>query len=255
VSENRILHPAGARLDGVATGDSDAEASAHVASCAECSAYVARLREELDSFSRAQAEHPDGFVASVLQRRAAAGNGNSVMPDLYGRAGNAVGRRSPLRGRWIAGAASVLALAAVVLLVLRPPRSEPLDPAGVGPREGPIRFKGGAQVAVIVEHRGVQSRELGSLVIAPGDRIRVEIALDHQEPVTAGVLTEAGEWAELQPQALFEAGTHFSEKSIAFDGNVEEGWVVVGPPEAVERARQTRDFRVVHAIRIHAAPP
>jgi hypothetical protein len=108
---------------------------------------------------------------------------------------------------------------------------------------------------VIVEHRGVQSRELGSLLIAPGDRIRVEIALDHEESVTAGVLTEAGEWAELQPQVRFGPGTHFSEKSIAFNGKVEEGWVVVGPTAAVERARQTRDFRVVHAIRIRAVAP
>ncbi len=238
MSENQTLHPAGARLDGVATCDSDAEANAHVASCAECSAYVACLRDEINAFSRAQADHPVGFVASVLQRRATA-----VRPTF------------PLRARGIAGAASVLALAAVVLLVLRSPRSEPLDAGGVGPREGPIRFKGGAQVAVIVEHRGVQSRELGSLLIAPGDRIRVEIALDHEERIAAGVLTEAGEWAELQPRALFEAGTHFSEKSIAFEGNVKDGWVVVGPPEAVERARQTHDFRLVHAIRIHAVAP
>jgi hypothetical protein len=222
----------------VATGDSDAEANAHVASCAECSAYVARLREEIDAFSRAQAEHPDGFVAAVLQRRA-----------------TAVRRTFPAHARWMAGATSILALAAVVLLLLRPPRSEPLDSGVVGRREGPIRFKGGAQVAVIVEHRGVQSRELGSLLIAPGDRIRVEIALDHEESVTAGVLTEAGEWAELQPRELFEAGTRFSENSIAFDRNVKEGWVVVGPPEAVERARQTRDFRLVYAIRIRAVTP
>ena len=238
MSDNQTCHIAGARLDGVATGDSDADANAHVASCAECSAYVARLREEIDAFSRAQAEHPDGFVASVLLRRA-----------------TAVRRPFPLRARTIAGAASVLALAAVVLLVLRPPRDEPFDLGVVGPREGPIRFKGGVQVAVVVEHRGVQSRELGTLLIAPGDRIRVEIALDHEAWVTAGVLTEAGEWAELQPRALFEAGTHFSEKSIAFDGNVEEGWVLVGPPDAVEGARQRRDFRLVHAIRIRANVP
>jgi hypothetical protein len=238
VSVNQTCHIAGARLDGVATGDSDADANAHVVSCAECSAYVARLREEIDAFTRAQAEHPDGFVASVLLRRA-----------------TAVRRTFPLRARTIAGAASVLALAAVVLLVLRPLRNERFDPGDVGPREGPIRFKGGAQVAVVVEHRGVQSRELGTLLIAPGDRIRVEISLDHEESVTAGVLTDAGEWAELQPRALFEAGTHFSEKSIAFDGNVEEGWVLVGPPEAVERARQRRDFRLVHAIRIRANVP
>lgn len=238
MSKNPTLHPAGARLDGVATGDSDAEADAHVASCAECSAYVGRLREQIDAFARAQVEHPDGFVASVLQRRA-----------------THVRRTFPVRARWIAGATSVVALAAVVLLVLHLPRGEPLDSGGVGPREGPIRFKGGAQIAVVVEHRGVQSRELGSLLVAPGDRIRVEIALDHAESVTAGVLTEAGEWAELQPPALFEAGTHFSEKSIAFDGNVEEGWVVVGPPEAVEHARRTRDFGLVHAIRIRGIAP
>jgi hypothetical protein len=106
-----------------------------------------------------------------------------------------------------------------------------------------------------VERGDRQSRETGALRIAPGDRIRAEIAVDHDTEVTAGVLTDGGEWAILQPPAYFGAGTHFSERSISFDGRVEEGWVLVGPPQAVEQARRTRDFGSVQALRIHGTPP
>ncbi len=242
-------HPAGARLDGVATGDSDADATAHVASCAACSAYVTALRAGIDAFSRQHSERPDGFVDAVIQRRAM----ETSREPPESRRPLPAGARSI--GRWVAGATSVLALAAMALLVLRPRSTEPLGGGGLVPSEGPIRFKGGAQVAVIVDHRGVQTRELGTLRIAPGDRIRVEIALDHDSQVTAGVLTESGGWAELQAPSTFETGTHFSEKSIAFDGDIEPGWVIVGPPPVVERARRTRDFGIVHAIRIHPVAP
>jgi hypothetical protein len=233
---NENPHPAGARLDAVATGDADAAAIAHVAECAACAAYVDELRGAIETFAEKEGTLPDGFVDRVARARTA--------------------RKRPRRfSPWVAGATSGLALAAAGLLLVRVgPGSRPGDTPSA-PSEGPIRFKGGSQVAVIVEREGRQSRETGVLRIAPGDRIRAEIAVDHDTEVTAGVLTDGGEWAVLQPPAYFTAGTHFSERSISFDARVEDGWVVVGPPPAVEQARRTRDFGSVQALRVHSTVP
>jgi len=231
-------HPTGARLDAVITGDADPHAAAHVASCAECAAYVERLRQGAESFAAAPRPSPEAFVQAVVRRRAAEG-----------------ARRA--RSRWIGATTSVLALAACVVILVRarPITAPPNDVPVVAPGPGPIRFKGGSQVAVIVERRGGQSREMGALSVAPGDRIRVEIALDHDDDVEAGVLADDGTWVALQPATHFGAGTHFSAGAVAFDQHVNEGWVVVGPPDAVARARATRDLSSVHAIRIHPAAP
>src|SRR2546425_6047896 len=91
-------HPAGAFLDAVATGDGDERATAHVASCAECTAYVARLRAEIHAFADAQESKPDDFVRDVMQRRF------SGVPS----------RRR--RRAWVATATSALALAAGAIL-------------------------------------------------------------------------------------------------------------------------------------------
>jgi hypothetical protein len=228
------VHPSGARLDAVATGDADADAVAHVTVCAECRAYVARLREELAEFAGNEGRAADAFAAQVAASRHAA-----------------VSRRRA--SWWAAAAVPVVALAACVVLFVRAPRPGPVLDTPSPPSEGPIRFKGGPQIAVIVQRDGAQVRHTGSLQVAAGDRIRLELALDHDGEVTAGVLTESGDWAVLEVPTFLSAGTHFSERSVAFDGTVEDGWVVVGPPDAVERARRTRDFSAVGAVRVLAA--
>ncbi|HLK90553.1 MAG TPA: hypothetical protein VKZ18_11700 [Polyangia bacterium] len=238
VPDLRNLHPTGARLDALVTGDADAHATAHVASCAACSAYVEQLRREVDAFAAAPRPEPEAFVQAVNRRRAAD-----------------EARRH--RGRWLGATTSALALAACVALFVheRPPALPVTEAPVAAPSVGPIRFKGGSQVAVVVERHGTQSREIGSLNIAPGDRIRVEIALDHDDDIQAGVVADDGTWVALQPAAHLGAGTHFSEGAIAFDQRVDPGWVIVGPPDAVARARSTRDFSGVHAIRIHPVAP
>ena len=118
----------------------------------------------------------------------------------------------------------------------------------------PTRFKGGMQVAVIVEHLGAQSRQTDALALEPGDRIRLEIALDHDARVSAGVLTDDGEWAPLEPPLSLAAGTHFSEESIAFTDSVPTGHVVVGDADAVARARADHDLARVTTIRLGPKP-
>jgi hypothetical protein len=234
----RTVHPTGARLDAVVTGDADAHATAHVASCAACAAYVERLRREVDAFAAAPRPEPEAFVQAVARRRAA----------------DEPRRR---RARWLGATTSALALAACVALFVhgRPPAAPITEAPVEAPSAGPIRFKGGSQVAVVVERHGAQSRETGVLNIAPGDRIRVEIALDHDDDVQAGVLADDGAWVALQPATRLGMGTHFSEGAVAFDQRVGPGWVIVGPPDAVARARSTRDLSSVHAIRIHPVAP
>ena len=129
------------------------------------------------------------------------------------------------------------------LAAIEPPATEQ---AGYGP----MRFKGRPQVAIVVEHQGSQSRQTGPLELVPGDRIRLEIGLDHDERIAAGVLAADGEWGELQPPSTLEAGTHYTEQSIAFERDVPRGWILVGTSDAVETARRTRDFRDVIAIRV-----
>jgi hypothetical protein len=93
------------------------------------------------------------------------------------------------------------------------------------------------------------------VTVEPGDRIRLEIALDHDVQVVAGVLADSGEWAELQPAALLGSGTYYSEQSITFEDDVPSGWVLVGPENAVTRARKSQDFHEVAAIRIRPKHP
>jgi hypothetical protein len=238
LSDLQNVHPTGARLDAVVTGDADAHATAHVASCAACAAYVERLSRAVDAFAATPRPEPEAFVQTVTRRRAA-------------------DQQRRRRARWLGATTSALALAACVALFVhaRPPEAQMAEAPVAAPSAGPIRFKGGSQVAVIVERHGAQSRETGILNIAPGDRIRVEIALDHDDDVQAGVLADDGTWVVLQPATHLGAGTRFSEGAIAFDQRVDPGWVIVGPPDAVARARSTRDLSGVHAIRIHPVAP
>lgn len=220
-------HPAGARLDALAVGQGDTATEAHVASCASCTKYVQDLTRGAALFAKDDAKVAN-FVAAVRERSAT--------------------RSRP----WMAYAGSVLALAACLLLWMNHEK-EAVSVPGVAPSLSETRFKGGGlQVAVVVEHQGAQSRRTGPLELEPGDRIRLEIALDHDEILAAGVLSDQGEWAELQASALMAGGTHYSEQSIAFDGDVPSGVVLVGPAEAVNTARANRNYESVVAIPLRA---
>jgi hypothetical protein len=118
------------------------------------------------------------------------------------------------------------------------------------------RFKGGLVVAVVRERAGHQERLTGPFQVRAGDRVRVEVSIDREGPVAAGLLTDEGEWVALLAPAALEAGTHFSELAARFDESPTRATLVVGEPEAVQRARATRDFVGVVAWRVtnEAAP-
>jgi hypothetical protein len=236
MNEQPTRHPDGSRLDALAVGAGDEEARTHIAACAACASYVDSVAKGAEAFARNEAAGAEAFVQAVRRRERA------IRPRLA----------------WSGGIASALALAAGVILFAHS-RGARTDSEAVGRDDlswqGPVRFKGGMQTATIVEHAGVQSRETGALTLEPGDRIRLEIALDHDVRIAAGVLADDGEWAWLQAPALFTGGTHYSELSITFDHDVASGWILVGTEDAVERARKSRDFHEVTTIRVRPKKP
>jgi hypothetical protein len=236
---NDDAHPDALRLDALALGGKDEQARAHLGACAACAAYVSATAKGALAFREDEGGRADAFVAAVQRARERSGGARS---------------RSA-RGAWVASSTAVLALAAGALLYVhqRPPRGY-AGPVESPMNEGPVRFKGGMQTIPIVEHAGVQSRRTSGLELEPGDRVRLEIALDHSERIEAGVLTDEGEWSVLQDPALLSPGTHYSERSILFEGDVPSGWLLVGDEEAVERARRTRDLHEVTAIRVQEKP-
>jgi hypothetical protein len=229
-------HPDGMRLDALAIGEVDDEARAHVAECSACGAYVTAVAEGARTFTREDACRAGEFIEAVRQHERA----------------EALRNRGRARTRWAAAAPALALAAGVALFVhLRGSRTPEGAVAAIdNPAEVPMRFKGGMQAVVIVDHLGVQSRNAGALSLEPEDRIRLEIGLDHDARVVAGVLADDGQWAVLQPATLLAAGTHYSEESIRFDREVPSGWILMGSEDAVGRARRTRDFHEVAAIRL-----
>lgn len=229
-------HPPAPKLEAVAAGDDPGPIAAHIETCAACAAYVARLRSEAAAF-RAEVD-ADGF-AEVISARAAASE----------------------RRRWAAFiglAGPVVAAAAAVLLWLRasPDSRAPSASAGVASSEPSdrVRFKGELSVAVIRERGGKQERLTGPFEVEPSDRIRIEMAVDRDEPVTAGLLSPDGTWTLLQEAVTLGGGTHYSDLSARFDESPTDAWLLVGSPKEVERARSLRVFDRVVAWRIKSAP-
>ena len=84
----------------------------------------------------------------------------------------------------------------------------------------------------------------------PGDRLRVEVALDREQTILAAVMGEDASWLELMPDGVRPPGTHFSERSARVDASPLRGTILVGAPGAVQRARQTKRFDDVATVRV-----
>ncbi len=247
-----MSHPAQHRLEALAAGDADPGALAHLDGCAACAEVVRQLRDELHTF-RLEADAP-AFVEAVLARAAKA-------PEAPARAPVAAALAAPPRNvtvlRFVTVVAPIFAIAAAIFLYLRTP-STITTQAGGGkePGSSDVRFKGGLQVAVVREREGAQSRFSGEVRVRPGDRIRAEIALDGQAPLTAVLVKDDGAagssaeaWVLLTP-TLLDAGVHFSPESIRFDQERFDGWLVVGDPDKVAAARKSRRWDEVRVMRI-----
>lgn len=220
------VHPSNARLEGHAAGDDDPEIARHMSECAACRSFVDR--------SRADAAAP---LPSTALTRALAAVENDAR-----RA-----KRSRL-ARIAFGLAPLAAAAATILFLHRP--SPPVAGAP-GPSTEAMHFKGGLQLATIRERGGVEERFTTGVSVHPGDRLRVEIAVDRERPVTAGILGSDGEWLTVLAPALLSPGTHFSERAAEIDARPIDGEIVAGDPDDVALARTTHDFRSVAVLPVH----
>ncbi|MBX3228487.1 MAG: hypothetical protein KIT84_07535 [Labilithrix sp.] len=219
---NESSHPAGFRLDGHVAGDVDAEVAAHVETCAECRAYVTAIASAAGAFTPSERE-----VETFLARVTSAPEVAAVLPL----------RRRFARVAWIA---TPFVAAAALFLILR--RGDH-DPTMVEPTpSGETRFKGGVQLSAIRDRDGWQERVSGEIAVRPGDRLRVDVAIDSERPVVVGFLGNDGSWSVLLAPTLLEAGSHLSERVARFDDSPTEGVILAGPPDAVEAARESRDF-------------
>jgi predicted anti-sigma-YlaC factor YlaD len=222
-------HPAAYRLDAVAAGDDDERVCEHMASCEDCAGYVSALRQEAQTFR--DRRDADGYVTRALERK----------------------QRARRRAQVIGVAAPLLAAAAFLLFVGGRPQRETVvqsvEPSGP-PESGEMRFKGELSVAVIRERNGRQERIVGSFGVRAGDGIRVEVSVDQEGPLTAGLLTDEADWIVLLAPMALKPGTHFSERAARFDETPTRATLLVGTPAAVDRARHTREFAGLVAWRV-----
>lgn len=277
-----MTHPSSLDLEAFACGEVSgpgAKVAEHLALCAACSAFVERLGGLVAA--RPTAAAADALIARALARVAVAAPGTSAVTSIEEARG---ARASSLRearvpdakrregkGRlWLLTTSIVtpLAAAAAILLLARStPDGKPSTPpaASTAPSvpdrilmapmvpsvsEPETTFKGGLQIAVVRERGGEQVRFSSGVRVRPGDRLRVEVALDREQAILGAVLADDGTYLELMPAAVRGPGTHFSEKSAKIDRSPTYGTIVIGTPEAVARARATKQLDGVASLRV-----
>jgi hypothetical protein len=228
-----IEHPRADRLEALAAGDDDAAASAHLEGCVECRAHVAELRAAAADFA-ATAPDPEAFARRVAARA---------------RPAEAWLRWRPL----VAVAPALLTAAALVLLVRS--RADDLAEAGAGAQGSArvtesVRFKGARPIAAIRERGAAQDRFAGVVRVRAGDALRLEVALDAEAELAAGLLGEDGSFVELITPKRLAPGTHFSELAARFDEKPMPGWLIAGEPALIERARKAHEPESVSALRV-----
>jgi hypothetical protein len=222
-----VTHPNSLDLEAFSCGDVIESVTKHLDGCAACSAYVAKLR--------AVVAPPKDEARRRVERAARVSRNRTIM------AASTV--------------AVPLAAAAVILLVMRTPEPASKAPEPFAQNTGNLTdpetaFKGGVQIAVIRERAGEQKRFTSKVSVKPGDRLRVEVALDRSETILGAVIGEDGSYLELMRSESRDRGTHLSERSARIDANVTRGVIVVGTPDAVTRARSTKRMDGVSVIRV-----
>lgn len=280
-----MTHPNSLDLEAFACGEParTSRVADHVRDCSACTAFVAQL-QDMVSGGPSAAEVQALVARAVAIGAAAPAPASKAMPAPAAISAPArtkvtsvtAGDPRRLKRRvWVIATSVVtpLAAAAAVLLLAR---SAPLpgapDFAANGPQapralstgdtvqmgtmpprtaaEPDTRFKGGPQVAVIRERGKDQARFSSTVRVRPGDRIRLEVALDREQAILGGVLADDGSYLELLTRGVRGPGTHFSERSAKIDALPTRGTILVGTPEAVARARETKVLEGVSTLRV-----
>ena len=257
-----MRHPSSLDLEAFACGEPVASVDGHLHECADCASFVERLRGAMSagpSLERAALVVGEAERADSARRRARSDLSDAAVLGARPRRPALEG----VRGRWLAVAGPVAAsLAAALLLVLfvRTPAttvpSAPVLPpstastASTADPSPETTFKGDIQIAVIREREGEQARFTGKVEVKPGDRLRVEVALDRQQAIASAVLGDDGSWLELMSEEVLPPGTHFSDRTARVDSSPLHGTILVGSPESIAQARFSRRFDEVPSIRV-----
>jgi hypothetical protein len=114
------------------------------------------------------------------------------------------------------------------------------------------RFKGQVLVTSIVDVRGRQERRAGDVVLAAGEELRVEVAVDRAGPIFVAYVGDDGTFLPLLRAAWLDTGTHLSEDALVFDTRGGAGVVVAGSPADVNRAKDSGDFAQVRSFRVRS---
>jgi hypothetical protein len=278
-----MTHPSSLDLEAFAVGEPlPAHLASHLEECGACGSFLEQLRTALGTGSTAK--EAEDAVARAQARALvtsddAAPHAERVAPVAVRRPATAP---DPKRRLWLVTSSVIapLAAAAAILLLTRSPAPVPASdgdpraptnykiqmatvPPGLAPAlsgasgaaEPDTQFKGGMQVAVVRDRAGSQARFSSTVRVKPGDRLRVEVALDHEQAILGAVLADDGSYLELMPQGVRGPGTHFSERSAKIDAAGARGTIIIGSPEAVARARETRNLEGVTTLRVELESP
>jgi hypothetical protein len=224
-------HPSNPKLEGHAAGDADPEVVAHLIDCTACRSYVERSR------AAAAVPLPEALLARAL---ASSSREDRATPADRSKTARVV--------RIAFGVAAPLAAAAAIAVFVHRPAPDVGEQAETS--EG-MRFKGGLQLAAIRDRAGAQERFATSVTVRAGDRLRLEVVVDRERPVTAGILGQDGSWLTVLAPALLGPGTHLSERAAAVDALPIGGAIVAGDPDDVAQARRTQNFLKVAVLPVH----
>jgi hypothetical protein len=257
---NESVHPSSIELEAFACGEAIDGVEEHVGACEACRAFVDALARGTAEMT-ARGDLGDDAVAAMVRAAERRATGGEVVSLARAR------ESKPTRATGWMTVLPIVAVAAGVLIWMKvapgagagpgpvsmrdrgspsapasanAPATPGLGAAGQGAGDPETSFKGGAQVAVVRERGGRQERFVSTVVVRPGDRLRIEVALDRPGSILAGVLADDGTFLPLMAAATRGAGTHFSEQDARFDAEPTRGWVIAGSPDAIAKAKAAR---------------
>jgi hypothetical protein len=251
-------HPASIDLEAFACGEPNDSVKSHVDACDSCRAFTTELRSAQLAF--AGDTSVDDMLSAALKR--------AEPPKLTVVKSAPDAPDAPIAAATTSRRASAVmrilpfvAMAAGILLWMRLSRTNPSELGSVTPPGTAVvtaspttndttgtAFKGGTQLAVIRERDGVQKRFMGEVSVKKGDRLRIEVALDHPANIIAGVLADDGTFLDLLHEAPRGTGTFYSEEAARFDDSPTRGFVIVGTRDAVEELRAHPLAYAPHAL-------
>lgn len=114
------------------------------------------------------------------------------------------------------------------------PSAGPIDPQAS--QSVQLLPKGESNLSIIRRRHDEEAILQGRVTVVPGDEIRLRFLVEKAGPVSAGVLTDGGDWILLFETDL-PTGTHTPLTTLRVTEEPGAGRVLVGTPESVAAAR------------------